>query len=231
MTEGQAGQSGEWFFSLDNEQRGPVGIEDIRYMLTAGTIGPETLVWTSGMPDWSAACTVPELAEFLAQPQGPRALQYGLTPAHYTLSYGIEYASFGQRIVSSIIDGFIVSAVTQPLILIINVVLENGGFPAQQARMAEGGVNIALGQCIAWLYFALMASSAKQATLGMMAMKLVVTDLQGRPITFARATGRHFAASISGLTCGIGYLMMLWNQRHQTLHDIIAGTLIVKRPN
>jgi uncharacterized RDD family membrane protein YckC len=24
---------------------------------------------------------------------------------------------------------------------------------------------------------------------------------------------------------------MLWNQRHQTLHDIIAGTLIVKRPN
>ena len=224
-----ANGSGEWFFALGDEQRGPVGIEDIEYMISAGTLSPESLVWRSGMAQWEPAYTVPELANVCAAPGG-HTLQYGLTPAHYTLSYGILYATFWERFASSFLDGLICGAVTQPLIWIVTFLLREGGLPQQQAQLAITGFNLAIGQCIGWLYFALMASSPKQATVGMMAMKLVVTDLQGRPITFARATGRHFAASISGFTCFIGYLMMLWTERRQTLHDIIAGTLIVKQP-
>src|SRR5688572_3482027 len=44
-----------------------------------------------------------------------------------------------------------------------------------------------------WLYEALMLSSSWQATLGKRVFNLVVTDLDGRPLSFGRATGRHFA--------------------------------------
>jgi uncharacterized RDD family membrane protein YckC len=230
-------QPGEWFFALDNQQRGPVGIEDIRFMLHAGTLYANSLVWTPGMPQWAAAATVPELADVfnpIDAPDapdaigGPRELQYGLTPSHYKTSAIGEFATFWQRFVASFIDGIVVSAVTQPLSAIIGLAVRDGA-AFRHAGEAALGMQFAIGQCIGWLYFALMVTSSKQGTLGMMAMGLVVTDLEGKPITFARATGRHFAAILSEMTCFIGYLMMLWTQKRQTLHDIIAGTLILQR--
>jgi uncharacterized RDD family membrane protein YckC len=85
------------------------------------------------------------------------------------------------------------------------------------------------GQIVAWLYFALLLSSSNRASLGMMAVGLRVTDLQGGRISFARATGRHFASVLSTLIAGIGYLMMLWSPRKQTLHDQMAGTLVLTK--
>ena len=73
-----------------------------------------------------------------------------------------------------------------------------------------------------------MESSHLQATLGKMALSLQVTDLEGRRITFAKATGRFFAKYLSVLTLGIGYLMAAFTERKQALHDIIAGTLVVR---
>lgn len=79
-----------------------------------------------------------------------------------------------------------------------------------------------------WLYAALFQSSPKQATLGQMLLGVKVTDLEGRRISFGRATGRHFAAILSGLILGIGYLICAFHDRKQTLHDMIAGTLVVR---
>jgi uncharacterized RDD family membrane protein YckC len=76
-----------------------------------------------------------------------------------------------------------------------------------------------------------MESSPRQATLGKMAMKIIVTDLEGRPISFGRATGRYFAKNFLSAICFIGFLMAIWTQKKQALHDMIAGTLVVKRPN
>ncbi len=52
-----------------------------------------------------------------------------------------------------------------------------------------------------------MESSSRQATLGKMALSMKVTDLQGNRISFARATGRHFAKYISAMILLIGYIM------------------------
>ena len=79
-----------------------------------------------------------------------------------------------------------------------------------------------------WLYFALMESSSKQATLGKMALGIRVTDVNGNRIGFGRATGRHFAKILSGLILGIGFLMAAFTEKKQALHDMIAGTLVVK---
>lgn len=78
-----------------------------------------------------------------------------------------------------------------------------------------------------WLYFALQESSQARATWGKRAFGLQVVDLEGGRISFARATGRHFAKWISSLILLLGYFMMLWTKRRQTLHDIMAGGLVV----
>ncbi len=82
---------------------------------------------------------------------------------------------------------------------------------------------------ISWLYFALMESSSKQATLGKMLIGIKVTDLDGNRIGFGKATGRYFSKLISGATLFIGYIMAGFTQKKQALHDIIAGTLVVKK--
>jgi uncharacterized RDD family membrane protein YckC len=61
-----------------------------------------------------------------------------------------------------------------------------------------------------------------------MALGLKVTDLEGRRISFARATGRHFAKFLSAMICLVGYIMAGFTARKQALHDVIAGTLVVR---
>ena len=79
-----------------------------------------------------------------------------------------------------------------------------------------------------WLYFALMESSAWQATLGKKVLGLYVTDLEGRRLGFGRATGRYFAKAISNFTLLIGYVIAGFTKKKQALHDIIAGCLVLR---
>ena len=85
-----------------------------------------------------------------------------------------------------------------------------------------------IGLIIGWLYGALLESSDKQATWGKQLMKIKVSDLNGDRISFGKATGRHFGKWISSIILLIGYFMMLWTERKQTLHDKMAGCVLTK---
>ena len=74
-----------------------------------------------------------------------------------------------------------------------------------------------------------MESSVNQGTIGKMALNLKVTDLNGERISFGRATGRFFAKYISSITLLIGYIMAAFTERKQALHDMIAGTYVIKK--
>jgi len=81
-----------------------------------------------------------------------------------------------------------------------------------------------------WIYSAYLESSPNQGTLGKMALGLIVTDLQGRRISFGHATGRFFAKIITGLIpLGIGYMMAGFTEKKQALHDMIAATLVLRK--
>jgi uncharacterized RDD family membrane protein YckC len=80
-----------------------------------------------------------------------------------------------------------------------------------------------------WLYFTLFESSSLQATPGKMALGIIVTDLSGNRISFARANGRYWGKLVSFLTLWIGFIMAGFTQKKQALHDIMAGTLVVKK--
>jgi uncharacterized RDD family membrane protein YckC len=81
---------------------------------------------------------------------------------------------------------------------------------------------------VSWLYEAWLLSSDRQATVGKMAVGLKVTDLNGQRISFARATGRFFAKIVSSMTLLIGFIMAAFTERKQALHDMIAGTIVLK---
>jgi Tfp pilus assembly major pilin PilA len=81
----------------------------------------------------------------------------------------------------------------------------------------------------AWLYSALLESSSRQATLGKMAFRIRVTDLDGQRIGFGRATGRYFGKIVSSIAFGIGFVMAGFTQRRQALHDKIARTLVLRK--
>jgi uncharacterized RDD family membrane protein YckC len=79
------------------------------------------------------------------------------------------------------------------------------------------------------LYWAVMESSAMQATIGKRVMKIAVVDMYGNRLSFARASLRALAHWISFLLFGIGFLMAAFTEQKQALHDFIAGTLVVSR--
>ncbi|MCU0631684.1 MAG: RDD family protein [Methanolinea sp.] len=82
---------------------------------------------------------------------------------------------------------------------------------------------------VPWFYFSYLESSRNQATLGKLVVRIAVTDMQGSRITFARATLRFFAMSLSFLTLCIGFLIPAFTRYKQGLHDMIAGTLIFRQ--
>jgi uncharacterized RDD family membrane protein YckC len=120
-----------------------------------------------------------------------------------------SYASFWARFVAMIIDAVIVAAAS--------------------GLVAAGtmGAGIVLSFFGPWLYEAFMLSSEWQATVGKRAMSIVVTGVDGSRISFARATGRHFAKYISACILGIGFIMAAFTARKQALHDLIAETLVI----
>jgi uncharacterized RDD family membrane protein YckC len=79
------------------------------------------------------------------------------------------------------------------------------------------------------LYFALLESSYLQASLGKMIVGIKVCDLKGERLTFLFSLIRNLAKFVSSLLLMMGYVMAAFTQKRQALHDIIAGTLVVRK--
>lgn len=143
-----------------------------------------------------------------------------------------NYAGFWLRFVAAIVDALIVGLAGAVLGGVVGAVIGGamgaGGAPPEQIQLTAGLVGQVIGIILNWLYYASFESSQRQATPGKMLLGLVVTDLEGRRISFGRATGRHFAEYLSALTCLVGYIMAAFTEKKQALHDMIASTLVIK---
>ena len=67
-------------------------------------------------------------------------------------------------------------------------------------RVLDGPAGTLMGLVVAWLYFVPLESSRLEASLGKRLLGLRVTDLEGRRLSFLRATGRHFGKLLSVAT-------------------------------
>ena len=83
---------------------------------------------------------------------------------------------------------------------------------------------------IGWLYEAFLTSGPHGATLGKQAVGVRIVCADGAPLSFGRATGRHFLKVFVTpmIPLAIGYLMAGFTARKRALHDIMADTLVIK---
>ena len=140
-----------------------------------------------------------------------------------------QYAEFGPRMAACLTDwliqltaGGVLPVLLAPLVVPL---FEYDGLVGQ----LTGFVIVFLSMGV-FLYEPLLTSSRWQATLGKRALGIIVTDENGGRISFTRATGRWFAKSLSGLVLPfIVYLLQPFTPKKQALHDMLAGTLVVKR--
>jgi uncharacterized RDD family membrane protein YckC len=153
----------------------------------------------------------------------------------------MSYAGFWKRFAAFLIDAILLSIVQffvfMPALAMIGV----GAFATAASEDPGSGMGfimlaigayffaILLNIIISWLYYALMESSERGATLGKLALSIRVTDLQGNRITFGRATGRYFGKIVSSMILMIGYLMAGFTDRKQALHDIMASCLVINK--
>jgi uncharacterized RDD family membrane protein YckC len=169
----------------------------------------------------------------------------GAAPAMAGAS-GRAYAGFWLRFVAYVIDSLVMGAVVGIVVAIAVGFLgleyfrelaqgmvpradqPNPVFPAMLIVCIFTLVIFAL--LVSWLYHAGMESSENQATLGKMALGLVVTDMNGQRISFARATGRFFSKIITSLVpLYIGFIMAGFTEKRQALHDMIASCLVLRK--
>lgn len=139
-----------------------------------------------------------------------------------------NYAGFWVRVLAYIIDAIILTLVGGVLGAMFGFSVLGLGTdlsdPSGAANLMMNLVSIIIGVA----YFAGLESSAWQATLGKKALGLVVTDLSGNRISLMRGVGRYFAKILSAIILLIGFIMVAFTQRKQGLHDILAGTLVLK---
>ena len=163
-----------------------------------------------------------------AAPAAVPGASYPVAPVYSAVQTGVGYGGFWIRVVAAIIDGVLVRVVLTPFRAMLGLgglaFGGHSGFPLM--HLLGGGLMLLLTIPTSWLYEAFMESSSYQATLGKMIFGMKVTDLYGNRISFARATGRHFAKILSGMILGIGFIMVGLTERKQGLHDLIAGTLV-----
>ena len=170
---------------------------------------------------------VPEEAQYchlcgavlVEQPQKPPALP-------------LVYGALWRRLLACILDGTIVTAIVVPSALFFTWILEAlSGWDIidrEGARFAAGMGAVLFFLVADWIYNARQMCSRRQATLGKRWMHLRVTTLGGEPISFGQATGRHFAKFLSTFALFVGFLIAFFSKRRQALHDMVAGTLVVK---
>ena len=181
--------------------------------------------------DPTAAFSGFEMPAYVPTPEEPPPLKPAEPPATsgYTpikkASRQLEYAGFIARGLAMTIDGVVLMI---PLVLfsflIMPPVAELGD--GKKLAMAITMTQI-VGNFVIVSYSSLMESSRRGGTVGKQAMRIRVTDLEGRRIGLGRAVWRNVAKPFSAFLL-LGFILALLTPRKQTLHDLVSGTVVVK---
>lgn len=142
-----------------------------------------------------------------------------------------KHAGFWFRVLAAFIDAILCQIAS--IVLVLPLAFALGASMASTATGAEieaagEGLGFVLGIVIQWLWFTIPESSGWQASPGKKLLGLKVTDENGERIGFGRANGRYWGKILSAMLLFIGFLMVAFTKKKQGLHDIMAGTLVVR---
>ncbi|HEX7814151.1 RDD family protein, partial [Dyella sp.] len=238
-------QEVSWYFvDLFGQRQGPISRQQLLDAIASERLRPASLVWREGMAQWQPLSSMmhelqaanPAVPPPILPPARVDTNPFAASPSSFASNeWGAQaqrrvvYGGFARRLLASILDSIILSIFNVIVLAVLGAVF----VPSfKQGNAAAGGIIVFayLGLfVISILYFCLQESSAAQATLGKRALGIKVTDLQGNRIGFGRALGRWFGRILSSLFFCIGYLMVIFTERKQGLHDMMTSTLVVDK--
>ena len=134
-----------------------------------------------------------------------------------------EPGGFWVRVVAVIIDSIVLIG----FILLINVLFVVNIAPPDSDGDPSGVATLV--NLILYFLYSPVLISKWGTTIGKRALNLYVVRNDGGRCDFWRALGRTCAMILSGLPFGIGYLMVAFREDKRGLHDLIAGTAVIRR--
>ena len=148
-----------------------------------------------------------------------------------------EYAAFLMRFAAFLLDYVLLSICSSILGFIFGFVF---GFTMAVMQIhaiagfsipdAGGILGAIIGLTMGILYDAILTASSWHATFGKKILNVEVQTVHGQYLTFGRSLGRAFLKLFLG--CGtlyIGFIIAAFTEKRQSLHDILAGTVVVMK--
>jgi uncharacterized RDD family membrane protein YckC len=189
---------------INGKPEGPFSIEQLKDR----AIKQDDFVKTPAMDDYKEAHEIAELREIFHFAKQSVAPQY--------------FAAFDQRLLASALDWFFISGVYLVAAFVAVIFVSDAA-----TRMVVIFSLLALIPVTKIVYHIIMECSKKQATWGKQIVKIKVCDMEGRRINAGLSIARNLCKIFSLVTL-IGYLYSFFNRKNQCLHDVMAGTLVMK---
>jgi uncharacterized RDD family membrane protein YckC len=207
-------------------------VDELRAWITDGRVGPGTLVWSGEEQRWQPASAWPELRWDL--PSAPPVIPVVSRPEPR-----MHNAEFPIRAAAYILDVFIVAA----LFSLITLPWAEHYRELQEAALKESAKAVPDIQVLLRFYALFLSTflplrlayfvgfhAGLGATPGKLLFGLRVVRVDGVPLTFPRALFRFLAELVSIASMGIGYLVAPLHPERRALHDLMAGTRVIRKP-
>lgn len=143
---------------------------------------------------------------------------------------GFEFGSAGERLIAYIVDVLIASFLVILIVILAGLVAGAGAVGGSGVVAAAGVIVILLAVLIVpFAYFPYFwATSGSTPGMRMFGLR-VVRDSDGGPIGAGEAVLRLIGYWVSGFVFYIGFVWILIDKRKRGWHDLIAGTVVVKK--
>ncbi len=245
----------QWYYAIGGERFGPVTHSELERLVQAGTIVADTLIWRQGMNEWQTLAAVRAvnpawIAERrIATPPALETPEADIAPhlsvpdltGHTSEPEALVYAGFWPRFGAYLVDFFLWWMVWQIFVGIVGTVY----FPAAMAIAAHGPgyqpkqdelmvlVRFLGAACVIGLVWSIIYDAIFLirfgATPGKLFFGLRVVQADGHPLSFMRIVARCMAKALTGLTLGIGFLVIAFDEHKRGLHDFICNSRVVKK--
>jgi uncharacterized RDD family membrane protein YckC len=148
------------------------------------------------------------------------AQRLALEPAAESVAQrAIDYAKYPRRLLATLIDGVIFFSEVMAVFILGSALAPR--LDSVWFFWAGFGVD--------WFFDAWMVSSRRQATPGKLIAGIMVTDVKGARLSFARASGRRVAKLLSYYSV-VGLFLPLMTRKHQSIHDFLVKSVVIRRP-
>lgn len=223
----------------DGREYGPSNLEEMRVWCEEGRVSHGTPVWRSDEGRWQPAGNWDELKWDLPVPPvvgeqvEESVLQEPVTPVLSPAGFWIRAAAFA---IDWLILVSLISIVTipwaEPLAQMQTEVLAQmkSANPDYAVVLRIWLISLAINLPIGFLYVTGFNGS-RGATPGKQLLGLRVVRADGSRLGYGRAFLRRAAELVSAITFGAGYLMAAFHPEKRALHDLMAGTRVIRVRN